>query len=129
MFKLSKPQIDRFYEEGYFSIDNIFSENEVKEMGNAVDRLAGTINSLDKEAVIKLAQETGAIVTVEEHQIIGGVGGAVAEVLAKHHPAPLEMIGMQDRYGESGEAEELLEYFQLTAPYIEKAVKKIMRRK
>ena len=105
------------------------TENEVKEMGNAVDRLAGTINSLDKEAVIKLAQETGAIVTVEEHQIIGGVGGAVAEVLAKHHPAPLEMIGMQDRYGESGEAEELLEYFQLTAPYIEKAVKKIMRRK
>ncbi len=68
-----------------------------------------TIKPLDSEAIIKAAKETGAIVTAEEHSIIGGLGSAVAEVLALNSPAPMKMIGVKDTFGESGLPDELLE--------------------
>lgn len=88
-----------------------------------------TIKPMDKKTIIKAAKETGAIVTVEEHQVIGGMGSAVAEVLSKNHSVPIEMIGVQDRWGESGEPEELIEHFGLGVGSIIKAVKKVVRRK
>lgn len=88
-----------------------------------------TIKPLDTEAVINLAKETGAIVTVEEHQIAGGLGSAVSECLAQNHPTPQEFIGVSDQFGQSGTAEELLEHYGMSESSIEKAVKKVMERK
>ena len=64
-----------------------------------------TIKPLDEAAVIKAANETGAIMTVEDHTIYGGLGSAVAEVVVKNAPVPMELIGIQDRFGESGDPE------------------------
>jgi transketolase len=88
-----------------------------------------TIKPLDVETLVAAARETGALVTVEEHQVHGGLGSAVAEALALHHPAPIEMVAMPDSFGESGRAEELLEKWGLTAPAIvERARRVLMRR-
>ena len=67
--------------------------------------------------------------TVEEHQISGGLGSAVAEVLSKNHPTPQEFVGVKDRYGESGNGYELFKHFEIDEEAIEKAVKKVLKRK
>lgn len=77
-----------------------------------------TIKPLDAETIVKSAQKTGAVITVEEGQIIGGLGGAIAELLSEECPVPLKRLGMQDRFGESGTPDELLEYFGLDAKHI-----------
>lgn len=88
-----------------------------------------TIKPLDAVTLIKYAKLSGAVVTVEEHQVNGGMGSAVAELLAKNYPVPVEFIGMQDTFGESGEPEELLEKYEMTAKYIIEAVKRVISRK
>lgn len=90
---------------------------------------AHTIKPLDITAVVNAAQETGAIVTAEEHSIIGGLGSAVAETIAEHHPVPLKRVGVKDVFGESGKPAELLEHFGLTAIEIVKAVQQVIKRK
>lgn len=88
-----------------------------------------TIKPLDEKTLIKSIKRTGAVVTVEEHQIAGGLGGTVAEVLTECCLAPMERIGIKDRFGESGQPTELLEHFELTSPHIIKAIKKVIKRK
>ena len=88
-----------------------------------------TVKPIDQEAIIDAAKKTGAIVTVEEHQINGGLGSAVAEVLAKNYPVPQEFVGVQDRFGESGEPDELIEAFGLGVNSIKEAVKRAISRK
>ena len=88
-----------------------------------------TVKPLDEEAIIGAARRTGAVVTVEEHQIAGGLGGAVAELLARRCPAPVEFVGIGDSFGESGTPEELWRKFGLTAKDIRAAVKRALRRK
>lgn len=88
-----------------------------------------TIKPIDKETILKAAEETGAIVSAEEHQITGGLGGAVAEVLSQNFPVPLKIIGVEDKFGESGEPNELLEKFGLTKEAIIKAVTQVLRMK
>jgi transketolase len=88
-----------------------------------------TIKPLDEEALWTLAQETGAIVTVEEHQIAGGMGSAVAECLAKHRPVPMEFIGVRDLFGQSGKPDELIELYGMGVSHIKAAVKKVLLRK
>ncbi len=88
-----------------------------------------TIKPLDRETILKAAEETGAIVTVEEHQITGGLGGAVAEVLSQNFPVPLKIIGIEDRFGESGEPNELLKKFGLTVEEIKKAITHVLKMK
>ena len=88
-----------------------------------------TIKPFDEKTIIASAQKTGAVVSVEEHQINGGLGSAVAECLAKNHPVPQEFIGVQDRFGESGNTDELLEHFGMGVGSIKKAVKKAISRK
>lgn len=88
-----------------------------------------TVKPLDEKTICLAARECGAVVTVEEHQINGGLGGAVAECLSKSHPVPQEFVAMPDRFGESGEPNELLEKFGLTAPYVIAAVKRVLKRK
>jgi len=88
-----------------------------------------TVKPLDDDAVINVARKTGAIVTIEEHQITGGLGGAVAELLSKRHPTHQEYIGMPDHFGESGEPNELLEKYGMKAHHIVDAAKKVIGRK
>ncbi|MBF8280496.1 MAG: 1-deoxy-D-xylulose-5-phosphate synthase, transketolase [Candidatus Magasanikbacteria bacterium] len=88
-----------------------------------------TVKPMDEKTILTAAHDCGAIVTVEEHQVQGGMGSRVAEILAAHKPTPMEFVGMPDRYGESGEPRELLEAFHLTAPWIVKAAVKVIKRK
>lgn len=88
-----------------------------------------TIKPIDAETIIWAAKLTGAVVTLEEHQVMGGAGSAVAEVLAQNHPVPIEMIGMQDCFGESGEPAELLKKFKMDTESIKEAIKKVLTRK
>jgi transketolase len=88
-----------------------------------------TIKPMDEKTIIAVAQQAGAVVTVEEHQIAGGMGSAVAEVLARHHPIPMEFVGMQDRFGESGTPDELIEACGMSSQAIMDAVKKVISRK
>lgn len=88
-----------------------------------------TIKPLDEEAIILLAKETGAIVTVEEHQIHGGMGSAVSECLSKNHPVPQEFVGVADQFGQSGTPDELIEHYGMGESSIENAVRKVLGRK
>ena len=88
-----------------------------------------TIKPIDKDTIIRAAEETGAVVTAEEHQVAGGMGSAVAEVLANGKPVPAEFTGMPDSFGESGQPDELLEKYGMNAGHIFKAAKKVLKRK
>lgn len=88
-----------------------------------------SIKPIDKEAIIALAKETKKIVTVEEHQVAGGMGSAVAEVLAGNYPVPIEFIGVQDKFGQSGTPNELIEHYGMGMSHIVEAVKKVIKRK
>jgi transketolase len=88
-----------------------------------------TIKPLDDEVILKSVRKTGAVVTAEEGQIKGGLAGAIAELLAEQQPTPMRRIGMQDRFGESGEPNELLEHFGLTAKQIRLAAHAVMEMK
>lgn len=88
-----------------------------------------TIKPMDKETITAIAKKCGAVVTAEEHQIHGGMGSAVAEVLAQQCPMPMEFVGIHDRFGESGDPAELMKAFGLTAEDIATAAKKAIVRK
>ncbi len=88
-----------------------------------------TIKPLDAQTIIRSAKTCGAIVTVEEHQITGGLGGAIAEVLGRNFPVPMEFIGMPDSFGESGSPDELLEKYHMKAKDIIEAVRRVITRK
>lgn len=88
-----------------------------------------TIKPLDKVTLLKAARDCGAVVTVEEHQVAGGMGSAVAEMLATLYPVPMEMIGVEDSFGESGKPEELWRKYGLTKVKIIEAVKMVIKRK
>ena len=88
-----------------------------------------TIKPLDSELVIKMAMQTGAVVTAEEHSIIGGLGGAVAECLAEGCPVPMRRVGVRDTFGGSGPAKELLGLFGLDAKAIAEAVREVIKLK
>jgi transketolase len=88
-----------------------------------------TIKPLDRDTILKSVRKTGAVVTAEEGQIIGGLGGAIAELLAEEHPTPIKRIGMRDRFGESGSPDQLLEHFGLTAKHIRLAAHSVLDKK
>ncbi len=88
-----------------------------------------TIKPLDEAAVLVAAEKCGAVVTVEEHQITGGLGGAVAEYLAKARPTPMEFVGVPNVFGESGEPMQLVEHFGMGVSHVKDAVKRAAARK
>jgi transketolase len=88
-----------------------------------------SIKPIDVKAIVSLAKECKAIVTVEEHQIAGGMGSAVAEVLAQNYPVPIEFVGIRDLFGQSGRPEELIEHYGLGKNSIKEAVRKVLKRK
>ncbi|MGC9599360.1 MAG: transketolase C-terminal domain-containing protein [Minisyncoccia bacterium] len=88
-----------------------------------------TIKPLDEKRIAELAKKIGAVVTVEEHQVSGGLGGAVAEALAKHAPVPMEFVGLHDVFGESGPPDALITKYGMGVKDIVSAAKKVLRRK
>ncbi|MDO8443484.1 MAG: transketolase C-terminal domain-containing protein [Candidatus Azambacteria bacterium] len=88
-----------------------------------------TIKPLDAETILNSVKKTGGVVSVEEHQIMGGIGSAIAEILAQNFPTPQEFIGVRDRFGESGEANELIEALGMGVKDIKAAVIKVIKRK
>jgi len=88
-----------------------------------------TIKPIDENKIIELAKKCGAIVSVEEHSIFGGLGGAISEILARNHPVPMEFIATKDVFGESGKPEELIKKYGLGINDIKTAVKKVLKRK
>jgi transketolase len=103
---------------------------QLKEKGIYADVInLHTIKPLDEAAILASIQKTGCAVTAEEHNVIGGMGESVAQVAAKHHPTPIEMIGTQDTFGESGTPTELLSKYGLDTPFIVAAAEKAIARK
>ncbi len=89
----------------------------------------GTIKPIDTKEVIAWVKKAGAVVTVEEHTIMGGLGSAVAEVLVRHCPVPMEMVGIADVFGQSGTPQELIKRYHLDVPDVVHAVKTVIKRK
>lgn len=88
-----------------------------------------SIKPIDKDAIVKAAQETGAILTAEEHNVVGGLGSAVAEVVVQEAPVSMAFVGVQDSFGESGTPKELMAKYGLTAKDIVAAAKNLVTRK
>ncbi|HYT17333.1 MAG TPA: transketolase C-terminal domain-containing protein, partial [Thermoplasmata archaeon] len=88
-----------------------------------------TVKPIDVATIDRAARETGGIVTAEEHTVVHGIGGAIASVVATNHPVPMAYVGVQDVFGESGEADELLRKYGLTAENIVDAAHGVMKRK
>lgn len=88
-----------------------------------------TVKPIDAKTITEAAQKTGAVVTAEEHQVMGGMGSAVLEVLAKECPVPVQMVGVMDRFGESGQPEMLMKEFGLCSKKIEEAARDVLQKK
>ena len=102
----------------------------LEEKGYSVELInIHTIKPLDTAAVVESIQKTRCAVTIEEHNIIGGLGDSIAQVAASHHPVPIEYIGTRDTFGESGKPTELLTKYGLDTPFIVAAAEKVMSRK
>ncbi len=115
---------------GYMVYHALIAAKELEEEGiNTLVTNFHTIKPIDEEAIVNIANETGAIVTVEDHQVDGGFGSAVAEVLAKNSPTPQEFIGLQNTFGESGKIDELLAKYKMDKEAIKESVKKVISRK
>ena len=100
-----------------------------KEKINVIVLNSHTVKPLDEKKITELAKKCGAVVTVEEHNVLGGLGGAVAEALVKNNPVPMEFIGMQNVFGESGPPAQLIEKYGMGVKDIRAAVKKVIKRK
>jgi transketolase len=87
-----------------------------------------TVKPLDKDGILDAVKKTKRVVTVEEHQINGGFGGAIAELLGEEFPVPMVRVGMLDIFGQSGEPDELVKFFHLDAPGIAEAVQKVLKK-
>ncbi len=90
---------------------------------------AHTVKPIDGETIVALAKEIGAVVTVEEHQVAGGLGSAVAEVLAEKHPVPIEFVGVRDQFGQSGTPDELIEHYGMGMTHIIDAARRVIGRR
>jgi len=114
---------------GYMLYYALLAAKELeKENINVLVANVAQIKPLDKEKVVKLARETGAVVTVEDHQVIGGLGSAIAETLGELLPTPIEFIGLRDTFAESGKPVELIEKYKMDSKAICSAVKKVIKR-
>jgi transketolase len=109
---------------------SVLAAQELAKEGVSVELInIHTIKPIDQDAIIASARKTGCVVTAEEHQEAGGLGESVAGVLARHRPAPMEMVAVQDSFGESGVPEQLLEKYGLGPTHVADAIRKVLRRK
>jgi transketolase len=123
-----KPKVVIFAT-GYLLYYALLAAKSLEEFGTQVlVANVSTIKPVDEETIVKLVSETGAVVTVEDHQIAGGLGGLIAEVLAKKKPTPIEFVGLKDTFAESGVPKELIKKYQLDDKAIASAVKRVLLR-
>jgi transketolase len=129
-FWITKNSQVTIFAMGYMLYYALVAAKELGEEGIETTVInVSTIKPLDTAAIQKFTKKTQAVVTVEDHQIAGGLGGAIAEALAKTTPLPMEFIGLQDTFAESGSSKELIEKYGLGVITIKKAVKKVLTRK
>lgn len=115
---------------GYMLYYALLSSKELEEEGiNVLVANASTIKPLDEKTVFSFAKNTKAFVTVEDHQVAGGLGGTIAEFCAKNIPTPMEFVGLQNTFAESGAPRELIEKYGMGKEHIKNAVKKVIARK
>ncbi len=115
---------------GALVYEALLAAKELSESGIEADVLnIHTIKPLDTDTILRYVMKSKAVVSVEEHQVNGGLGSAVAEMLSQNFPVPQEFVGMSDSFGESGEPDELLEKYKMKSLDVVKAVKKVLRRK
>jgi transketolase len=115
---------------GTMSYQLLVAANELEKHGISVEVVhVPTIKPLDETTILASARKTGRVLTAEEAQVNGGFGGAIAELLSEHLPTPLKRVGMYDRFGESGEPDELLDYFGLTGSKIAITAKEFVENK
>lgn len=123
------PQVTIFAT-GYMLYYALAAAKELEEERiNTIVVNVATIKPLDTNGILNFTNQTGAVVTVEDHQVAGGMGSAIAEALAKTNPLPMEFIGLQDRFGETGNPKELVELLGMGVKDIKAAVKKVITRK
>jgi len=103
-------------------------ELEKEKVGVIVLNLA-TIKPLDEKTILEVVKSAGSVVTVEEHQVVGGMGSAIAELLSAKFPVPIEFIGVQNKFGQSGTPDELIEHYGMGVSHIKSAVMKVLKRK
>lgn len=139
-FEIGKAQIVFMPESGLAQVGIIatgallykalLAAKELEKKGTKVRVMnLATIKPLDEEAIVTLAKECKAIVTVEEHQITGGMGSAVAECLASYYPTPMEYVGVKNKFGQSGTPDELIEFYEMGVTHIISAVEKVLKRR
>ena len=115
---------------GHLVWEAILAEEALEKEGISAEVInIHTIKPLDVDAILKSVAKTGCVVTAEEHQMNGGLGDSVAQTLALNHPAPLEMVAVNDSFGESGVPEELMKKYGVDAENIVKAAKRVLKRK
>jgi deoxyxylulose-5-phosphate synthase len=125
-----QSRLERFYATGTMTYEALTAAEKLFGQGIDVEVIhCPTIKPLDKATILKSVERTHAVITVEEAQIIGGLGGAVAELLSEEFPTLLKRIGVRDRFGESGEPQELLDKFGLRAKNLVLAAHDMMERK
>ncbi|HVZ67170.1 MAG TPA: transketolase C-terminal domain-containing protein [Patescibacteria group bacterium] len=128
-FLTDSPQVVIFGM-GWLLYQALLAAKELEEEKiNVIVANVASVKPIDEETLISLAKQTGAVVTVEDHQAAGGLGGAIAEVLARNLPTPMEFIGLQDTFGESGTPIELIKKYKMDKDAIKEAVKKVIGRK
>ncbi|MEK7186212.1 MAG: transketolase C-terminal domain-containing protein, partial [Patescibacteria group bacterium] len=125
----SGPQV-AIFAMGYMLFQALLAAKKLEEEGiNSLVVNVATIKPLDEKGILEAANQTKAVVTIEDHQVMGGLGGTIAELLAKNSPAPMEFIGLQDTFAESGTPKELLEKYKMDSPAIVQAARKVINRK
>lgn len=130
IFWTNEDPVVTIFATGYMMYYALLAAKELEEEGiKALVANVNTIKPLDSKTILSLVNKTKAIVTVEDHQVTGGLGGAIAEFLAKTIPTPMEFIGLQDTFAESGNPKELLEKYGMGTKAIKEAVRKVIARK
>ena len=115
---------------GWLLYQALLAAKELEPEGiNVTVANVSTLKPLDEQTVVKLAKQAGAVVSVEDHQIAGGLGGAIAEVLARSNPTPMEFVGLQNTFSESGSPADLIKKYKMDKDAVKEAVKKVIVRK
>ena len=130
VFWVTENPIATIFATGYMLFYALLAAKQLEKEGiNVLVVNVSTIKPLDKNTVLSLAETTKALVTVEDHQVAGGLGGTIAEFLATTKPTPMEFVGLQDTFAESGTPKELIEKYNMGEKSIIAAVKKVIKRK
>ena len=125
-WKGNSPRI-AIFSTGFLTSEAIFAANELKNEGVEVDVInIHSIKPLDLDLILSYSHTVGGFVTVEDHQIAGGLGSAIAEFVAQNKPIPIEFVGMKDSFGETGTPAELLKKYKMDKDGIKESVNKLL---